>query len=166
MITRSVFAAAVLIGLAGCGYRVVGPDVGAGRSLAVVTAANDTRWRGIEAGFTGALRSDAQRLLDVRLTGKPADLVLETEVHDVVREAPVRDRAGAALAGAVELEVAWTLLDGEGKEIGTGRVRRTLEFLPSEDESAESVIAEILDSIAEYVVIEVGTRLAGEAHSS
>lgn len=155
--------------LASCGYRVVDPAVGGGRALSVPTAVNRTRWRGVEATLTSALRRDLQRRLDVTLDRAPADLVLRTEIHQtpefagIERGAPVRGEGGGAALGVATVEVRWRLESASGAELGSGTVRYALEFRPDVGEDAYSTIAEILDSVAELVVIEVGTRLDARA---
>ena len=152
--------AATLLGPVGCSYRVVDPSVAEGRSFLVPTAVNDTRWRGVEGTITAALRADLQRLLDVRLVNGQAEWVLRTEVRELYRGAPVRAQSGGAQLGTTTLEVFWTLEDSAGALIDRGRQRQILEFLPSEDEDAYTAIGEIVDSMAEAIVIEVSARLS------
>jgi len=153
-------AATALLGSASCGYRVIDPSVGGGRRVSVAPASNDTRWRGIETGLTRSLRTDFERLLDVRLGGDESDFVLKTGIRDVSRGAPDRARTGGALVGSATLEVTWRLEDPLGEVLGNGKTRRTLEFLPSDGEDALSAMGEILDTMAEQVVIEVSILFA------
>ena len=153
----AVAGAAVLT--PGCGYRVLDPGVGAGRTVAVPTARNESRWRGIEADFTGALRRDLQRQLDVRLADGPADYRLVTALRDPVRSAPVRSIGGGAELGSMRVAISWQLLDAADEVIENGEIIRSLEFLPAEGESDSSALAEMLDQIAEHVVIDVGLAL-------
>ncbi len=157
---RPAAAALLLLGAA-CGYRVLDPAVGRGRVLAVPGARNVSRWRGLEAELTGALRQDLQRQLEVRL-GSPeeADLVLRTEIRQPFRSAPVRDAAGGASLGSSTLEVHWSLTDAGGTTLREGRVRRSLEFLPAAGENASSAFAELLADMAEQVAMEVAAALA------
>ncbi len=159
MSRRLLPALLLLLGTSACGYRVVDPAAGGGRSLAVPTADNDSRWRGIEASFTRSLRSDFQRLLDVRLTGEAADYTLHSSIHDALRDAPVRDPRGGALLGRSVLIVDWSLEDRSGQDVASGSLRRELEFLPSAGEDARRTFDEILDWMSESVVLEAGMRL-------
>lgn len=150
-----------VLGFASCGYRVLDPGVGGGRNMAVPVSRNDTRWRGAEAELTRSLRSEVERLLDVRVGGSPAAWTLYTEIADIRREVPVRDRSGAALLGLVAVEVRWSLENAFGDRLGEGSLQRTLEYLPSENEDDDEAVAELLDLMAEFVVIEVAFRLQG-----
>ncbi len=153
--------AALLLLAPACGYRVLDPEVGRGRRVAVPTADNATRWRGLEADLTAGLRSDLQRLLEVRLSdGGDADLLLHTEIREITRQAPVRDIQGGAAVGATRLVVLWRLEDPLGAVLGQGQIQRSLEFLPGEDENAYTALREMLDAIAEHVVMEVSARLS------
>lgn len=151
---------AALLAMAGCGYRVVDPAVGDGRRLAVPTAINDTRWRGLEADLTTALRRDAQRQLDVVLAEARPDLQLVTELREIGRQAPVRAASGGAALGGAALELRWRLLDAAGAELAAGATQRTLEFRPDQAETAYTALRELLDSMAEHVVIEIGSGLS------
>ncbi|TAH39231.1 MAG: hypothetical protein EYC70_00135 [Planctomycetota bacterium] len=150
----------------GCGYRVVDPAVGGGRSIAVPTAVNDTRWRGLEATLTDFLRRDLQRQLDLSLTGSSADLQLLAEIREVGRQAPVRSDSGGAALGASTVQVHWRLLDAAGQELASGTSQRTLEFRPDQRENPYSALTELLDAMAEHVVIEVGSGLSAWAEQS
>ncbi len=129
------------------------------------TAGNDSRWRGVEADFTTALRGRLQ-LLDLRLDGEPADLVLRTRLEELRRGAPVRGQDGAAVLGSSQIRASWTLVDRAGEVVAEGRILRSLEFLPAAGEDARDAVLEILDSMAESVVIEVGVRLDQRARSA
>ncbi len=163
---RSLVIAAAALALAGCGYRVLDPAVGGGRTIAVPTAANASRWRGLEADFTHAVRGDLQQLLELRLDHEPAEWVLRTTLEDPRRGAAVRGEAGEAVLGSSQIQVAWTLEDRAGGILAKGRIRRTLEFLPAAGEDARRAMLEILDSMAESVVIEVGVRLEERAENA
>lgn len=129
--------------------------------MAVPTSKNQSRWRGLEGDFTRFLRADMQRQLDIRLDHRNTDLKLLTEIRDIGRSAPVRDRqTGGASLGTSRLEVLWTLQAVDGSNLAEGRIERSLEFLPADGESAYDALAEILDSAAEQVVMEVGMQLA------
>ena len=56
-------AAVLFILLGACGYHLVDPGIGGGRSLSIPVAENPTRWRGIESSLTLSLREEAQRQL-------------------------------------------------------------------------------------------------------
>ncbi|MFQ5693402.1 MAG: hypothetical protein ACE5IM_10210, partial [Nitrospinota bacterium] len=57
-------------------------------------------------------------------------------------------------------EVTWRLEDPLGEALGNGKARRTFEFLPSDGEDALSAMGEILDTMAEQVVMEVSILFA------
>ncbi|MBC8329816.1 MAG: hypothetical protein ISR76_04660 [Planctomycetes bacterium] len=163
---RSAAIALAALALAGCGYRVLDPAAGGGRAIAVPTAANSSRWRGLEADLTTALRGGLEQLLELRLDAQPPDLVLRTALEDPQRGALVRGEIGEALLGSSQIEVVWSLEDRAGAALAEGRIRRNLEFLPSAGEDARRAMLEILDSIAESVVIEVGVRLEARAENA
>lgn len=156
---RGTLAVLLAVAAGGCGYRVLDAEAGGGRAIAVPTAANDSRWRGLEADWTVALRSEVDRLLDLRLDAEPADLVLHTWIEDPQRSAVVRGEGGEALLGSSQLELRWVLEDRAGARLASGRQRRTLEFLPVAGEDAHRAMLEILASMAESVVMEIGVRL-------
>jgi len=146
-----------------CGYRMVRPDLGAGRSVSVPTAENRSRWYGIEVDLTRELRADLQRQLDIRLdsTGRP-DLTLQTEILDVGRRSRVALRSGGAAIGISEIGVGWSLKDSSGEVLGEGVIRRNLEFLTALEEDAYDAFGEMFVEIAQQVAMEVGAALEGE----
>jgi hypothetical protein len=150
--------------LGACGYRMVRPDVGAGRSIAVPTAINDSSWLGLEVPLTRGVRADLQRLLDIRLgPGADSDFVLETDISDVGRRSRLTLRSGGAAVGISTLDVHWQLLDRTGKVVGKGDIRRSLEFLTSLDEDAYSAFDELIAEIAQQIALEVGAQLDAAA---
>lgn len=159
---RPLLVAALILAPTGCGYRFLDPAAGGGRPVAVPPAANQSRWRGLEADFTAALRADLGRLLDLRLVDDAEDpdrLILRTELEEPRRGAPVRGEDGGALVGSSQIQVRWSLADASGRVLGRGRLRRTYDFLPGAGEDSRRAMLEILDSMAESVVLEVGARL-------
>ena len=146
---------------ASCGYRMVRPDVGEGRVVAVPTTINRSSWHGIEAGITREMRADLQRQLDIRLTSsRSPDLTLVTEVEDVGRRSRVALRTGGSAIGISELALRWELLDAQGESLGTGVVRRNLEFLTALDEDAYQAFDEMFVEISQQVALEVGSLLS------
>ncbi len=160
---RSLLLVAAVLALPACGYRVLDPEAGGGRAIAVPTAVNASRWRGLEADFTHSLRDGLAQVLDLQLDGAPGDLMLHTSLEDLRRGAAVRGQDGEAVLGNSQLQVVWRLEDRAGEVLAKGKVRRTLEFLPSAGEDARRAMLEILDSMAESVVIEIGVRLEQRA---
>lgn len=150
----------LLLTPASCGYQMVRPDLGGGRSVSVPTTENRSRWYGIEADLTRELRADLQRQLDIRLdsSGTP-DLILETEILDVGRRSRVALRSGGAAIGISELGVGWSLKDAEGKVLGEGVIRRNLEYLTALEEDAYDAFAEMFVEISQQVAMEVGAAL-------
>lgn len=145
------------------GYELLDPAVGAGRSIAVPPARNESSWIGLEAPLTRALRTDLQRQLDVRLDGAAPDLVLETTLVDPLRHGRVGLRAGAYALGAVEVQVDWRLLDRSGAELASGRERRELEFVTSLEETERATYDQIFQSVSERIVLEVAAALRAAA---
>ena len=146
---------------ASCGYRMVRADVGEGRVVAVPTTLNRSSWHGIEAGITREMRADLQRQLDIRLTSsRSPDLTLLTEVEDVGRRSRVALRTGGSAIGISELALHWELLDAQGVSLGSGVVRRNLEFLTALDEDSYQAFEEMYAEISQQVALEVGAILA------
>jgi hypothetical protein len=156
-------ALALLVGTACAGYRVIGPDAGGGRTLAVPLTANDTMWVGLEAPLTRALRADAQRLLDVELTSERAALRLTTRLRDPHRLGRVGLRGGAYALGAAAVEVDWELLDAGGAVLAQGVERRELEFVTSLEETDRAAYDQIFQQIAEKIVLDVAAWLDAAA---
>ncbi len=146
--------------LAGCaGYTVLDPAAGNGRSFGVPPATNESSWIGLEVPLTSALRADAQRLLDVRLSSRNPSLVLRTRVVDPTRRGEVGNRQGSYNLGAAEVEVAWELLDAGGEVVLSGAERRQLEFLPSVEETDRMAYDQIFQSISEKIFLDVAAWL-------
>ena len=146
--------------LGACGYRMVRPDIGGGRSIAVPTATNTSSWLGLEAPLTRGVRADLQRLLDIRLgSGSRSELVLNTTIADVSRSSRLALRTGGAAVGIATLEVHWQLEDSTGTVLGQGNIRRSLEFLTSLEEDAYSAFDELIAEITQQIALEVGAQL-------
>ncbi|PCH76339.1 MAG: hypothetical protein COB96_07035 [Planctomycetota bacterium] len=161
------YATSLLLGLlpwtGGCGYAVVDPSMGNGLTLDVQVPVNDTKWRSIEVGLATALRNKLQTLLDVRLGHEQADLTLKSKFISTRRGAPVRDSSGAALLGNSMIAVEWSLEDRLGNIVASGSIDQRLEFLPSAGETAYSAFAEIIDWMAESIVLEINAGIAADA---
>jgi hypothetical protein len=143
-----------------CGYRMVRPDIGGGRSVAIPTATNTSSWLGLEAPLTRGVRADMQRLLDIRLgSSSNADLVLKTDIADVGRSSRLALRSGGAAVGIATLDVHWQLEDARGNELGKGNIRRSLEFLTSLEEDAYSAFDELIAEITQQIALEVGAQM-------
>lgn len=154
----------LLAPLAACaGYRPLDPAAGAGRSLAVPPARNDSEWIGLEVPLTRALRTDAARLIEVREESEAPDLVLETALVDPLRRGRVGLRGGAFALGAVEVRVDWTLRDRAGTALATGRETRELEFATALEPKARAAYDQIFRSISEKIVLDVVAALAAPA---
>jgi len=145
---------------ASCGYRMVRPDIGGGRSIAVPTATNTSSWLGLEAPLTREVRADLQRLLDIRLgSGSGSDFVLKTDIADVGRSSRLALRSGGAAVGIAKLDIHWMLENSQGEVLGEGNIRRSLEFLTSLDEDAYSAFDEIIAEISQQIALEVGAQI-------
>jgi len=143
-----------------CGYRMVRPDIGGGRSIAVPTATNTSSWLGLEAPLTRGMRADLQRLLDIRLgSGSGSELVLNTTIASVGRSSRLALRTGGAAVGIATLEVHWQLEESNGTLLGQGNIRRSLEFLTSLEENTYSAFDEIIAEITQQIALEVGAQL-------
>lgn len=151
---------------ASCGYQMVRPEIGEGRVVSVPTTINRSAWHGIEVGITREMRADLQRQLDIRLTtDRSPDLTLVTEIEDVGRRSRVALRTGGAALGISELAVRWNLLDVQGNSLGSGVVRRNLEFLTALDEGAYDAFEEMFVEISQQIALEVGAALTAPAVS-
>jgi len=149
-----------LLAAPACGYRLVRPDIGGHRPIEVPTTVNKSRWYGLEAGMSEALRADLQRQLDVQLVEQGGAFVLETEMTDVGRRARVALRTGGAAVGTAELKLHWRLRRPNGEVLSEGDIRRSLEFLTALDETIDSAFTQLSAEMAEEVALEVGASLA------
>lgn len=159
---RSAGRALVLLlaPLAACaGYRPLDPAAGAGRSLAVPPARNESDWIGLELALTRALRADAARLLDVREESAAPDLVLETALVDPMRRGRVGLRAGAFALGSAEVSVEWSLRDRAGAVLASGRETRELEFVTALESQTRATYDEIFRSVSEKILLDVAAAL-------
>lgn len=146
--------------LAGCaGYEVLDPSIGGGRRFAVPPSHNESSWIGLEVPLTTALRADAQRLLDVKLTSHSPTLELRTRLLDPTRRGEVGNRSGAYALGAAEVEVAWELVDAAGLVLTSGAERRQLEFLPIVEETDRLAYDQIFQAISEKILLDVAAWL-------
>jgi len=151
----------------GCGYQMISPGVGGGRSISVPTAINTSGWHGIEVEFTTEMRADLQRQLDIRLvSGHSPDFILNTEIEEVGRRSRVGLRSGGSALGLAQLAVKWELLDANGEVLSNGLVRRNLEFLTDLGEDAYGAFDEIFIEISQQIALEVGAELAHLPSSS
>ncbi|MDP6850749.1 MAG: LPS assembly lipoprotein LptE [Planctomycetota bacterium] len=141
--------------ISSCGYKLLEPGVGAGATISVPPSENPTRWRGAEVSFTSALRKDLQRLLHLRFSSENPDYILRSSIQEIRRGAPVRSKIGGAIVGTATVVLTWTLENSHGETFSGGSLEQTLEYLPSEDEDEKQAIEEILDWMAESVVIKV-----------
>lgn len=154
----------LVLAFASCGYRMISPDVGEGRSIAVPTARNASVWHGIEVRLTAELRSDLQRQLDIRLkSDATADFTLNTEIEDVGRRSRVALRTGGAALGLSQLSVKWELRDAQGEVLNSGTVKRNLEFLTDLGEDAYDAFDEIFVEISQQIALEVGAALVSKS---
>ena len=152
---------ASLAGLPGCAYQFIRPDVGQGQLLHVPTTINDTRWRGIEVASTRSLRQEAVSQLDLEIGHASAyDLVLKTRFVEVERRASVGNRDGGYSVGAARVRLEWELVTPSGESLSQGTVLRELEFLTAGEENLASAVAEIVDDMAEQIMLEIGADLS------
>ncbi len=145
-----------------CGYHIIRPDVGSGRTILVPTPVNETGWPGIESDLAADLRSDVQRQLDLQLSTQRPDFVLDTQISEVGRSARVGLRSGGAALGTTRVQVNWTLRDPDAPDdepIARGRIIRELEFLTALDEDPYTTFPDLMAKISEQIVLEVGAGL-------
>lgn len=156
--------AGLLVAAPSCGYSLISPEVGGGRSISVPTAVNASSWHGIEVGLTSELRSDLQRQLDIRLQDRAtADFTLVTAIEDVQRRSQVGLRSGGAALGLAQLSVKWELLNAKGEVLNGGLVKRNLEFLTELDENSYGAFDEIFVEVSQQIALEVGAELAHQS---
>lgn len=157
---RFAFFFAALLGLPSCAYRVIQPEAGEGQVLHVPTTQNDTRWRGIEVSSTRSLRQEVMSQLDLELGSQGAyDLVLKTRFTEVERRTSIGNRDGGFSVGTGRVRLEWELQDARGEKLSQGTVLRELEFLPGTDENLGSSVAQIVEDMAEQIVLELGADL-------
>lgn len=156
----STLLLAGLLGLPACAYQVIQPEAGEGQVLHVPTTVNDTRWRGIEVSSTRSLRQEAMSQLDLELGSQGAyDLVLKTRFAEVDRRTSIGNRDGGFSVGTGRIRLEWQLHDARGEILSQGTVLRELEFLPGGAEDLGSAAAEIVEDMAEQIVLELGADL-------
>ena len=160
----SIFLAGSLLLLPlGCAYQLVDPAIGGGQLLSVPTTVNESRWRGIEASATQALRTQLEQQLDIELTASTSyKYLLKSKVLDLRRSTGVQNLQGGTTLGIGRLTLEWSLENAIGEVIHKGRISRDLEFLTSTEESTYSAATEILQDMAEQVVMELGAGLAAD----
>lgn len=152
---------ALLLLLSACaGYRMMDPEVGRGRAIAVPPARNDSDWIGLEVPLTRALREDVQRLLDLRLDSEAPELVLETSLVDPERRGRVGLRGGAYALASAAVEVDWKLSRRGGGVLASGRETRELEFVTALEENARGTYEQIFRSMSEKIALDVAAALA------
>lgn len=156
----ALVALALTGGLGSCAYQLLDPAAGSGMVLHVPTTINDTRWRGIEASSTQSLRREATSQLDLELgTSAAYDLLLDTRFVEVDRRARVGNRDGGFSVGSASVRLEWELREPGGETLSQGSVLRELEFLTGTDEDLASAVAEIVEDMAEQIVLEMGAGL-------
>ncbi|MBC8405309.1 MAG: hypothetical protein H8E15_08795 [Planctomycetes bacterium] len=165
MISKTAFrvasAALLCLLLASCAYTVIDPALGGGQQLSVPTTVNKSRWRGVEASATHALRAQIQQQYDVELSDAPTyKYLLRTKVSDIRRSSGVNNRQGGTTLGVGRITMDWALEQADGSVLQSGQISRDLEFLTTTDESAYSAIDEILQEMAEQIAMELGSGLA------
>jgi len=164
-VSRSASGLLLLLPLcaAGCaGYTMLDSGAGGGRSFSVPTSRNDSMWIGLEVPLTAALRADAQRLLDVRLSSHAPSLELRTRLVDPARLGEVGNRRGAYALGGSEVEVAWELVDAGGRVLTSGSERRQLEFVPAVEETDRMAYDQIFQAVSEKILLDVAAWLTAE----
>lgn len=156
------FAALVaLLSSTSCAYQFLRPEAGEGRVLHIPTTVNDSRWRGIEVASTHSLRQEATSQLDLEIGSQTAyDLVLKTRFADVQRRISIGNRDGGFSVGGARVQLAWELADPQGESLSQGTVLRELEFLTGSDEDLNSAVAEVVEDMAEQIMLEIGAELS------
>jgi len=156
-------AAALTMGfllLNSCSYQVVDPAIGDGQRVSVPTTVNESRWRGVEASATHALRRNLQQQFDVELSTEASyKYLLRTKVSDIRRSTGVNNLQGGTTLGVGRLTMDWTLERKDGEIVRQGKITRDLEFLTTTEESTYSAIDEILQEMAEQISMELGSGL-------
>lgn len=144
-----------------CAYQVLRPEVGEGRVMHIPTTVNDSRWRGIEVASTRSLRAEATSQLDLEIGSQAAyDLVLNTRFAEVQRRASIGNRDGGFSVGAARVQLVWELVDPQGESLSQGTILRELEFLTGSDEDLNSAVAEVVEDMAEQIMLEIGAELS------
>lgn len=142
-----------LLLLLSCGY-TAGIELQGVETLQVAMPVNHTRWRGIEADLSAALRRELHRSTAMRVADG-GDAILRTKIERILHNSPVgASRGGAALA-RTHLNVAWSLESPSGDVLTSGTVSRRQEYLPGAEQAADA-LGEIVDDLAEMVVMEMG----------
>lgn len=156
-----IVALVALASLSSCAYQVLRPEAGEGRVLHVPTTVNDSRWRGIEVASTRSLREEAVSQLDLEIGSRSAyDLVLTTRFAEVQRRASIGNRDGGFSVGAARVQLVWELADPQGETVSQGTILRELEFLTGSDEDLNSAVAEVVEDMAEQIMLEIGAELS------
>jgi hypothetical protein len=144
--------------LTSCSYRVVDPAIGDGQRVSVPTTVNESRWRGVEASATHALRRNLQQQFDVELSTEASyKYLLRTKVSDIRRTTGVNNLQGGTTLGVGRITMDWALELKDGEIVRQGKVTRDLEFLTTTEESTYSAIDEILQEMAEQISMELGS---------
>lgn len=98
--------------------------------------------------------------LDLELGSQGAyDLVLKTRFTEVERRTSIGNRDGGFSVGTGRVRLEWELQDARGEKLSQGTVLRELEFLPGTDENLGSSVAQIVEDMAEQIVLELGADL-------
>ncbi|MCH2100988.1 MAG: hypothetical protein MK209_03600 [Planctomycetes bacterium] len=155
-----IAALVALLSSVSCAYQVLHPEVGEGRILHIPTTINESRWRGIEVASTRSLRQEATSQLDIEIGSQSTyDLVLKTRFADVQRRASVGNRDGGFSVGSARVQLNWELAGPQGKSLSQGTVLRELELLTGSDENLSSAVAEVVEDMAEQIMLEIGAEL-------
>jgi|GEM_PF-882121 len=155
---RLLFLAGMGI-LAACGYQVLDPGLGGGRTLWIPTSTNDSRWRGVEADLTHELRDSLRTQLDIRLDHENPDLILRTKLLKIQRGSAISGRGGTVLAGRATLQIEWDLENARGESLAGGTTSRALEFSPQDGETAYFAFDDLIRDMAEQIALETGVAL-------
>ncbi len=159
-IRTTAWAAGAALVLTACSYRVVDPAIGGGQKVSVPITVNESRWRGVEASATHALRRQLQQQFDVELADETSyKYLLRTRVSDIRRSTGVNNLQGGTTLGVGRITMDWALETAGGEVVLDGKITRDLEFLTSTEESTYSAIDEILQEMAEQISMELGSGL-------
>jgi lipopolysaccharide assembly LptE-like protein len=149
-----------------CNYRLIDPSVGAGRILLVPTTVNDTRWRGVEVDATRSLRNNLERQLDVELTSSKAyNYLVRSKIIEIRRSAAFSNRQGGFTLGTGLVRLEWAVEGPDGQQQLHGQISRDLEFLTNANETNYTAISEILEEMAEQIVMEIAADWASTSET-
>lgn len=138
-LSQKIVAAAILAGMLGCGYHLLGKEVhlpGGVSRVYVETAKNDTMEAGLEQIFTQRLLERLRADGRITLVGKDeADAVLQSELLKSVDQPMAYNKFGRGALLQVEISARVTLVASkENKKLWDSGVLREREEFPVGDD--------------------------------